>query len=128
MFSIISKGNTENKSFFDFSINLIDGKKIELSKFKGRSILLVNVASNCGFTKQYSDLQQLYEVYQAKGLVVLGVPSNQFGGQDPENEKAIKDFCETILQPGDMIYIPYQWKHQCVPTEKRLSLSFPFWI
>ena len=95
MFSIFNKGNAENKSFFDFSINLIDGKKIQLSKFKGRSILLVNVASNCGFTKQYSDLQQLYEVYQAKGLVVLGVPSNQFGGQEPENEKIIKDFCET---------------------------------
>ena len=53
MFSIFNKGNAENKSFFDFSITLIDGKKIELSKFKGKTILLVNVASNCGFTRQY---------------------------------------------------------------------------
>ena len=95
MFSIFTKGNAENKLFFDFSIDLINGKKIELSEFKGKTILLVNVASNCGFTKQYSDLQKLYEVYQSKGLIVLGVPSNQFGSQEPENEKTIKDFCET---------------------------------
>ena len=95
MFSFLANGNAENKSFFDFSINLIDGKKIELSEFKGNSILLVNVASNCGFTRQYSDLQNLYDTYKSKGLIVLGVPSNQFGGQEPENEKIIKDFCET---------------------------------
>ncbi len=95
MFSFFNKSNAENKSFFEFSINLIDGKKIELSNFKGKSILLVNVASNCGFTKQYSDLQKLYDFYRTKGLVVIGVPSNQFGGQEPESEKIIKDFCET---------------------------------
>ena len=95
MFSIFTKGSAENRSFFDYSINLIDGKKIQLSEFKDKSILLVNVASNCGFTKQYSDLQKLYDIYQSKGLIVLGVPSNQFGGQEPENEKIIKDFCET---------------------------------
>ena len=95
MFSIFTKSNAENKSFFDYSINLIDGKKIELSEFEGNSILLVNVASNCGFTRQYSDLQKLYDTYQSKGLIVLGVPSNQFGGQEPDNEKNIKDFCET---------------------------------
>ena len=58
-------------------------------------MLLVNVASNCGFTKQYSDLQNLYDKYSAKGLVVLGVPSNQFGGQEPGTNDEIKDFCET---------------------------------
>ena len=95
MFSIFGKSTADNKSFFDFNINSIDGTKIELSDFKGKTILLVNVASNCGFTKQYSDLQELYEVYQSQGFVVLGVPSNQFGGQEPENENKIKDFCET---------------------------------
>ena len=95
MFSIFGKSIADNKSFFDFNINSIDGTKIELSDFKGKTILLVNVASNCGFTKQYSDLQELYEVYQSQGFVVLGVPSNQFGGQEPENENKIKDFCET---------------------------------
>ena len=95
MFSFFTKGNAENKSFFDFSINLIDGKKIELSEFKGNSVLLVNVASNCGFTKQYEDLQKLYELYKLNGLIVLGVPSNQFGNQEPGSEKEIKNFCET---------------------------------
>jgi glutathione peroxidase len=57
--------------------------------------LLVNVASNCGFTKQYAELQELYEKYSEKGLVVLGVPSNQFGGQEPGSNNEIKDFCET---------------------------------
>ena len=110
MFSIFNKGNAENRSFFDFSINLIDGKKIELSKFKGKSILLVNVASNCGFTKQYSDLQELYDVYQTKGLFVLGVPSNQFGGQEPGNEKIIKDFCETNFNITFPMTIKYNVK------------------
>ena len=95
MFSFLNNSKAENKSFYDLSINSIDGNEIKFSNFKDKSILLVNVASNCGFTKQYSDLQELYELYQAKGLVVLGVPSNQFGGQEPENEKIIKDFCET---------------------------------
>ena len=57
--------------------------------------MLVNVASNCGFTKQYSELQELYDKYSEKGLVVLGVPSNQFGGQEPGSNNEIKDFCET---------------------------------
>ena len=113
MFSIFTKGNTENKSFFDFSIDLIDGKRIELSEFKGNSILLVNVASNCGFTRQYSDLQELYDVYQSKGLIVLGVPSNQFGGQEPENEKIIKDFCETNFN----ISFPMTSKYNVKGTE-----------
>ena len=58
-------------------------------------VLLVNVASNCGFTKQYAELQELFDKYNDKGLVVLGVPSNQFGGQEPGNNDEIKDFCET---------------------------------
>jgi len=66
-----------------------------LGKFKNKTVLLVNVASNCGFTKQYAELQELYEKYSEKGLVVLGVPSNQFGGQEPGSNDEIKDFCET---------------------------------
>jgi len=62
---------------------------------KGKTILLVNVASKCGFTKQYDELQKLYEEYQDKGLVIIGVPSNQFGSQEPGSETEIKDFCET---------------------------------
>jgi glutathione peroxidase len=62
---------------------------------KNKTVLLVNVASNCGFTKQYTELQELYDKYSEKGLVVLGVPSNQFGGQEPGNNNEIKNFCET---------------------------------
>ena len=66
-----------------------------LATFTSKTVLLVNVASNCGFTKQYTELQELYDKYSEKGLVVLGVPSNQFGGQEPGSNDEIKDFCET---------------------------------
>ena len=95
MFSFLNNSKAENKSFYDLSINSIDGNEIKFSNFKEKSILLVNVASNCGFTKQYEDLQKLYELYRSNGLIVLGVPSNQFGNQEPSGEKEIKNFCET---------------------------------
>ena len=95
MFSFMNKTFAKyEKIFFDFNIKSIDGNNLELSKYKNKAILLVNVASNCGFTKQYSDLQKLWETYEDKGLVVLGVPSNQFGGQEPGSNKEIKKFCE----------------------------------
>ena len=96
MFSFLNKTMSDNsKTFFDFKINSINGEELDLSKFYGKTILLVNVASKCGFTKQYDDLQKLYEDFQDKGLVVIGVPSNQFGGQEPGTESDIKNFCET---------------------------------
>ena len=95
MFTFLNSGSAKyNKIFFDFEIKDIENKVLNLSTFKNKTILLVNVASNCGFTKQYDDLQKLYEKYNNKGLVVLGVPSNQFGGQEPGSNKEIKDFCE----------------------------------
>ena len=95
MFSFFNNANsTYDKKFFDFSINDINGKKLDLSMFKNKTILLVNVASNCGFTRQYADLQKLYDLYKEKGLVVLAVPSNQFGGQEPGSNMEIKNFCE----------------------------------
>ena len=95
MFSFLNNSKAENKSFYDLSINSIDGNEIKFSNFKDKSILLVNVASNCGFTKQYEDLQKLYDLYKSNGLIVLGVPSNQFGNQEPGSEMEIKNFCET---------------------------------
>ena len=96
MFSFFNNGNAEYKKiFFDFNIKNISNEKIELSIYKNKTILLVNVASNCGFTKQYSELQNLFEKYKDQGLIVLGVPSNQFGGQEPGSNSEIKDFCET---------------------------------
>lgn len=96
MFTFFNPVNAKyEKNFFDFKINNIDDKQLDLSDFRDKTILLVNVASNCGFTKQYSDLQELYTRYKSKGLIVLGVPSNQFGSQEPGSSKEIKDFCET---------------------------------
>ena len=96
MFSFFNKTMSDNlKTFFDFKINSINGDSINLSKYTGKTILLVNVASNCGFTKQYNDLQKLYDVFKDKGLIVVGVPTNQFGGQEPGTDEEIKKFCET---------------------------------
>ena len=96
MFSFFNKAISENsKNFFDFNITSISGDNLDLSNFKGKTILLVNVASNCGFTKQYDDLQKLYDNFKDKGFIVIGVPTNQFGGQEPGTESEIKKFCET---------------------------------
>jgi glutathione peroxidase len=96
MFSFFNKTMSNNtETFFDLNVNSISGEALNLSKLKGKTILLVNVASNCGFTKQYDDLQNLHESYKNKGLVVIGMPSNQFGGQEPGSESEIKKFCET---------------------------------
>ena len=96
MFSFLNKSNSDNsKTLFDFKINSINGDELRLADYKGQTLLLVNVASNCGFTKQYDDLQKLYDNYKDKGLVVVGIPSNQFGGQEPGKNSEIKNFCET---------------------------------
>jgi glutathione peroxidase len=96
MFSFFDNAEAKyEKLFFDLNIININGQELNLSKFKGKTILLVNVASKCGFTKQYTDLQKLYDLYKEKGLVVIGIPSNQFGKQEPGTNKEIKDFCET---------------------------------
>ena len=96
MFSLFDKVEAKyEKIFFDLSINGLNSETINLNKFKGKTILLVNVASNCGFTKQYTGLQNLYDNYKDKDFMVIGVPSNQFGGQEPGSNKEIKDFCET---------------------------------
>ena len=96
MFSFLNKSVSDNtRTLFDFKINSIDGKEINLSIYKGKTLLVVNVASKCGFTKQYDDLQNLYDLYSEKGLIVLGVPSNQFGGQEPASETEIMNFCKT---------------------------------
>ena len=82
-----------NKLIYDFKINSITGEVINFSDYQNKVILLVNVASYCGFTKQYSDLQKLWELYRDKGFVVIGVPSNSFN-QEKNSEKEIKKFCE----------------------------------
>ena len=77
----------------EFTMQSIDGTQAPLSAYKGKVLLLVNVASKCGYTPQYAGLQSLYEKYQNKGLVVVGIPANNFGGQEPGSNEEIKTFC-----------------------------------
>jgi glutathione peroxidase len=81
------------KSIYDIEINSLQGKPINLSLFKGKKILFVNVASKCGFTPQYKELQKLHNIYE-ESLVVIGVPCNQFGKQEPGNSSEISEFCQ----------------------------------
>ena len=89
------KGFSENydKVLYDFKIESITGELIDLNEFQNKVVLITNTASYCGFTKQYSDLQKLWQKYKEEGLIVLGVPSNSFN-QEKNNEKDVKDFCE----------------------------------
>ncbi len=77
-----------------FGFTSIEGESLPLEGFAGKAVLVVNTASRCGFTRQYGDLQAVWERFRARGLVVLGVPSNDFGGQEPGSEAQIKEFCE----------------------------------
>ena len=83
-----------SKVAYDFNFNDLDGSILKLSEYKNKVIVVVNVASQCGFTKQYEDMQEVWEKYQQKGIVMLGVPSNDFGNQEPGNSEEIKNFCE----------------------------------
>ena len=115
-----------NNYLYDIEINDIDGVKIDLNQFKGKYILFVNVASKCGFTKQYADLEKLYQIYK-RDLVIIGLPCNQFGSQEPGTLKEIKNFCsenygvsfiltEKIEVRGNDMHAIYAWL-----TDKKLN-------
>lgn len=80
-------------SVHEFTLNDIDGKPFAFSQLKGKAVLLVNVASRCGYTKQYAGLEALYQKYKDRGLVIVGVPANDFGSQEPGSDAEIKQFC-----------------------------------
>ena len=114
------------QSIYNIKINNIDGVSIDFNEFKGKYILLVNVASRCGFTKQYSELEKLFQTYK-NDLVVIGLPCNQFGGQEPGSEEEIKNFCaknfgvnfiltEKINVKGPEIHPIYSWL-----TDKKMN-------
>ncbi|MDP9956097.1 glutathione peroxidase [Epilithonimonas hungarica] len=88
-----SKNKAQAKSIHGFKVEALDGSTIDFSKFKGKKILVVNTASECGFTPQYADLEKLYEAYKDK-LVVVGFPANNFGGQEPGSNHEIATFCQ----------------------------------
>ena len=91
---ILNAGEPMQKHFYDFSANSITGETISMSNYKNKVILVVNVASECGFTSQYEGLEKLYETYKNQGLVILAFPSNQFAGQEPGTNKEIQNFCK----------------------------------
>ncbi|HUL32724.1 MAG TPA: glutathione peroxidase [Candidatus Eisenbacteria bacterium] len=82
-----------DKTVYDFTLTSIDGQPTPLSSFKGQVVLLVNVASRCGYTPQYAGLEALYEKYKDHGFVIVGIPANNFGGQEPGTNAEIKTFC-----------------------------------
>ena len=117
-FKSSSHANYE-KIFYDFKINSISGDIIDLNDFKGKPVLVVNTASYCGFTKQYDDMQELWERYKDKGLIVLGIPSNSFN-QEKKNNSDVKEFCEVNFNinfplteitdvKGDNAHEIYKW-------------------
>ena len=116
-----------------FSFTSIDGQPLSLADYRGKAVLVVNTASRCGFTHQYAGLQTLWETYRDRGLVVLGVPSNDFGAQEPGSETEIKEFCivnfnidfpmtEKQVVSGANAHPFYQWS-----GEQLGVLSKPKW-
>ena len=117
----------QNKSFYDFTVKTIDGKDFPLSSLKGKKVVVVNVASKCGLTPQYAQLEKLYEKYKDKDFVIIGFPANNFMGQEPGSNEEIAQFCSLnydvtfpmmakISVKGKEIAPLYQWL-----TEKKLN-------
>ncbi len=85
--------SADHECSLDFKAKTIDGETVDLEDYEGKVVLIVNVASKCGYTKQYAGLEELYKKYKDKGLVIIGFPSNEFGGQEPGTDAEIKQFC-----------------------------------
>lgn len=110
------------KSLHEFTVKDIDGKEVSLKKYQGKVLLVVNVASECGLTPQYEQLQKLHETYGPKGFVVLGFPANNFGGQEPGSEPEIKKFCTDKYRVGFDMFSKVSVKGgDCCPLYKWLT-------
>ncbi|MDR2755326.1 MAG: glutathione peroxidase [Planctomycetaceae bacterium] len=118
-----SPATVSTKTLYDFTVRDIDGNDFPLSRFKGKKVLVVNVASKCGLTPQYKNLQELYEKYGGEKFVIVGFPANNFGKQEPGTDTEIKEFCTSnyhvtfpmmskISVTGEDIHPLYQWLTQ----------------
>jgi len=127
IFMISLFGNNVNANYdklaYDFKFTDLDGSSLNLADFKNKVIVVVNVASQCGFTNQYEDMQNIWEKYQSKGLIIIGVPSNDFGKQEPGSNSEIKNFCEAkfgitfpmtekVSVKGNSAHPFYQWAYK----------------
>jgi len=92
--SLLFMSISADTSIYDFELDSLSGDEISLSEFEGNVLLIVNTASECGYTPQYKELQELYETYNEEGFYVLGFPANNFGGQEPGSDEEIAEFCE----------------------------------
>lgn len=119
-----------NMTFHDFQMNAIDGAPIDFSQFKGKHVLVVNVASKCGYTPQYEDLQNLHEQY-GEQIAVLGFPANDFGGQEPGTNMAIAQFCEAnygvSFQMFEKIAVKGAKRHELYAWLEEQSGESPSW-
>ncbi|TXK48623.1 glutathione peroxidase [Pontibacter qinzhouensis] len=124
----------KQEGFYGFSMSTLDGKEIDFSQYKGKKVMLVNTASECGFTKQYADLQQLHEQH-GQEVVILGFPANNFGGQEPGSNEEIASFCqknygvnfqmfEKISVVGDDQHPLYTWLEQNSPNNDKPTWNF----
>lgn len=120
IFAFTNQKGTPTSSIHQFKVTSLEGEVFDFASLKGKKILIVNTASECGFTPQYKDLQELYEKYKDKNFIIVGFPCNQFGNQEPGNSQEIKAFCtknygvtfpmmEKIYVKGDSIAPIYKW-------------------
>jgi glutathione peroxidase len=122
---------------YTFKAKTIDGKSVKLSAYRGKTLLIVNVASKCGYTPQYEGLEKLHEKYKDQGLVILGFPCNQFGGQEPGTSAEIKSFCESkynvkfqllskIDVNGAKAHPLYQYLKKATPGKEKGDIGWNF--
>ena len=126
-------GQGKDLGAYDFVFQSIDGEPLPIEEYRGKVLLVVNTASRCGFTRQYTALQSLWTKYRNRGLIVLGTPSNDFGGQEPGDEAAIKTFCEVnfdvdfpmtakVKVKGSSAHPFYKWAR-----DEMGSIAIPRW-
>lgn len=119
-FTYLLSAQEKQKTLYDFKVTAIDGKPFDLASLKGKKVLIVNTASECGYTPQYADLEKLYKEFGSDKFTIIGFPSNEFGGQEPGTNSEIKSFCtknygvtfqmmEKISVKGDSAAPIYQW-------------------